>query len=158
MLGFRVELFLARSSMMVTSIVDEVVVSNRGKARSSWRRLFGKGTGKSRDVRRSKADDYRLPSDSFCRGHVVLSAELVRFVDTISRHIQSRMIDCSILASTLLLLSRRLFVKVEENRKSVFRIEENWIFKNVIVNMLVNLYCVLQILTIEYLNFRFFLC
>lgn len=56
-----------------------------------------------------------------------LSAELVRFVDTISRHIQSRMIDCSILASTLLLLSRRLFVKVEENRKSVFRTGENCI-------------------------------
>ena len=74
MLGFRVELFLARSSMTVTSIVDEVVVSNRGKTRSSWRRLFGKGTGKSRDVRRSKADDYRIPSDSFCRGHVVSSA------------------------------------------------------------------------------------
>lgn len=93
MLGFRVELFLARSSMTVTSIVDEVVVSNRGKTRSSWRRLFGKGTRKSRDVRRSKADDYRIPSDSFCRGHVVSSAELVIwFVDAISRHIQSRMI------------------------------------------------------------------
>lgn len=109
-LGFRVELFLARSSMTVTSIVDEVVVSNRGKTRSSWRRLFGKGTGKSRDVRRSKADDYRLPSDSFCRGHVVSSAELVRFVDTISRHIQSRMIDW-ILAWTLLLLPRQFFCK-----------------------------------------------
>lgn len=144
MLGFRVELFLARSSMTVTSIVDEVVVSNRGKTRSSWRRLFGKGTRKSRDVRRSKADDYRIPSDSFCRGHVVSSAELVIwFVDAISRHIQSRMIGLDPCLDFVASSSSSIFfVKVEEKSIDISYRLEKIVSKNVIVNMLVNLHCV----------------